>query len=296
MPPKLTVPPVRESEVLDIEVGRQRFRVVIDRGTGGGIPLLLMNGIGARLELLQPLVDELSPARTVIRFDAPGVGASSTASRPYRFRRLARQLATVLDDLGYDQVDVLGISWGGGLAQQFAWSQAKRCRRLVLASTATGAIMIPAHPKILAKMLTHRRYTDPDYLEEVAHELYGGTMRDDPAAALAALRAKGTSHNAVGYVMQLSAGMAWTSVPFLPLITVPTLVMSGNDDPLIPACNAKLMARLIPNSQLDIFDGGHLAVVTEADQRVPTIERFLDEVDEVDEVDEERFHGPPPVN
>jgi poly(3-hydroxyalkanoate) depolymerase len=279
MPPKLTVPPVRESEVLDVEVGKQQFRVVIDRGTADGVPLLLMNGIGARLELLQPLVDELSPTRTVIRFDAPGVGSSATASRPYRFRRLAKQVAAVLDQLGYDQVDVLGISWGGGLAQQFAWSQAQRCRRLVLVSTATGAIMIPAHPKILAKMITHRRYTDPDYLEEVAHELYGGTMRDDPAAALAALRAKGTSHNTTGYVMQLSAGLGWTSVAFLPLIKAPTLVMSGNDDPLIPACNAKLMASLIPNSQLDIFRGGHLGVVTEADEQAPKIERFLDDVE-----------------
>ncbi len=276
MPPKLKVTPNRETDVLTVEVGKQSFRVVIDRGTSDEVPLLLMNGIGARLELLQPLVDEFSTDRTIIRFDAPGVGSSSTAHRPYRFRRLAKQVTGLLDFLGYEQVDVLGISWGGGLAQQFAWSQPARCRRLVLVSTATGALMVPAHPRILAKMITHRRYTDPDYLEEVAHELYGGTMRDDPAAALAALRAKGTSHNAVGYFMQLGAGLGWTSIGFLPLLKVPTLVMSGDDDPLIPACNARIMAALIPNAKLDVFPGGHLGVVTEADVQVPKIEKFLD--------------------
>ncbi len=278
MAKRLRVPPVRNTQVRDIEVGGQVLRVVVDEGTEPGVPLLLMNGIGARLELLQPFVDSLSARRTIIRFDAPGVGASPTAARPYRFRGLAKKIAGVLDELGYAKVDVLGISWGGGLAQQFAWSQSDRCRKLVLVSTATGAIMVPAKPNILAKMVTHRRYTDPSYLEEVAHELYGGTMRDDPAAALAALKAKGTSHNSAGYFMQLSAGLGWTSLMFLPLIGVPTLVMSGHDDPLIPPCNAQIMAKLIPGAQLDIFEGGHLGLVTEADVHAPSVEAFLDEV------------------
>ena len=135
-----------------------------------------------------------------------------------------------------------------------------------------------AHPKILAKMITHRRYTDPDYLESVAHEIYGGTMRHNPTAALTALRQQSTSHNGAGYVMQLTAGLGWTSVPFLPRVKAPTLVMSGNDDPLIPSCNARIIAGLIPNSELNIFEGGHLALVTEADVHAPEVEAFLDRI------------------
>lgn len=278
MPRALRVPPLRETKQLELTVDGQIFRVVHDVGSGAGTPLVLMNGIGAKLELLQPLVDRLSPERDVIRFDAPGVGGSPTANRVYRLKGLAKKVTGILDQLGFEQADVLGISWGGALAQQFAHTESKRLRRLVLVSTATGAIMVPAHPKILAKMVTHRRYTDPDYLESVAHELYGGSMRNDPSSAVNALRTASTSHNGKGYIMQLTAGLGWTSIPFLPRVKAPTLVMSGNDDPLIPACNAHIIARLIPNSELNIFDGGHLSLVTEADVHGPEVEEFLDRI------------------
>ena len=79
-------------------------------------------------------------------------------------------------------------------------------------------------------------------------------------------------------VSPITAGLGWTSVPFLPCIKAPTLVMSGNDDPLIPSCNAKIIAGLIPNSELNIFHGGHLALVTEADVHAPEVEAFLDRI------------------
>ncbi len=278
MPRALRVPPLRESKQLELVVDGQTFRVVHDVGNSEGTPLILMNGIGAKLELLQPLVDRFSPERDVIRFDAPGVGGSPTASNIYRLKGLAKKVTGILDQLGFDKADVLGISWGGALAQQFAHTESDRLRRLVLVSTSTGTIMIPAHPKILAKMITHRRYTDPDYLESVAHELYGGSMRNDPTAAIRLLRAGGTTHSGKGYIMQLTAGLGWTSIPFLPRVKAPTLVMSGNDDPLIPACNAQIIARLMPHSELNIFNGGHLSLVTEADVHAPEVEEFLDRI------------------
>ena len=73
-----------------------------------------------RLEAFQPFVDALDPAIEVIRFDAPGVGGSQLPNLPYRFTTLALLLREMLHNLGHQQADVLGISWGGGLAQQFA--------------------------------------------------------------------------------------------------------------------------------------------------------------------------------
>ena len=83
--------------------------------------------------------------------------------------------------------------------------------------------------------------------------------------------------SARGYLYQLAAGAGWTSLPFLPLLRQRTLILSGDDDPLIPVVNASLMHLLIPHSQLHIYPGGHLSLVAEADQLAPVIDRFLTE-------------------
>src|SRR5215469_15823176 len=170
--PSTTIPdPAQAGSPRDtriVNVYGQRLRTTIRRGDGSRTPLLLMNGIGANLELLQPFVDQLDPALDVIRFDAPGVGGSPTPLLPYRFPALAFLVGRLLDALGYDRVDVLGISWGGALAQQFALQHPVRCRRLVLVSTGTGALMVPGEPAVLAKLATPRRYTDPSYMAAIA--------------------------------------------------------------------------------------------------------------------------------
>jgi len=265
-----------------VAVGDQVLRTSIRRGRvrrfgqqDSRTPLLLINGIGASLELLEPFVDALDPAIEVIRFDVPGVGGSPLPTRPYRFTGLCMLIGRMLTELGYDTVDVLGISWGGGVAQHFAAIQRPRCRRLVLVSTATGALMVPARPSVLAKMITPRRYTNRAYLEQVAGSLYGGSARTDPASVAAAMNAHNRVGSPRGYLYQLAAGAGWTSVPFLPLIMQPTLIMSGNDDPIIPLANARIMHRLIPNSTLHVFKGGHLSLVTEAAELAPVVSQFL---------------------
>jgi poly(3-hydroxyalkanoate) depolymerase len=239
------------------------------------VPLLMVNGIGASLELLQPFVDELDPALEVIRFDVPGVGGSPLPGRPYRFSGLCRLMAHLLSALGHDEADVLGISWGGGVAQHFAMFQRQRCRRLVLVSTAPGMLMMPAKPAVLARMITPRRYLDPAYLGEFAADLYGGSARSEPDRVAALMHSNNRVGPRRGYVYQLAAGTGWTSLPFLPLIRQPTLILSGNDDPLIPLVNARLMHSLIPRSQLHVFHDGHLGLVTEAAELAPVVDRFL---------------------
>ena len=264
-----------QSEML-IKVRGQKLQVVVDHGNDPEIPpLLLMNGIGARLELLQPFVDAMDPARTIIRFDPPGIGRSRKPHKMYRIRGLTKRLAQVLDELGFDQVDVLGISWGGGLAQQFAVSQRGRCRRLVLVSTSTGSLMIPPDPRVIAKIVTYRRYTDADYMTAIAHQVYGGSMRKDPAKAVDALRAHGPGAASFGYFMQLTTTAMWTSLHKLPFISQRTLVLAGDDDPIIPSGNAKVLGSLIRRSTVQIYEGGHLALVTEADEMAPRVETFL---------------------
>ncbi len=264
-----------DETIRSIAVDGQQLRVAVRQGSPGGTPLLLINGIGASLDLLQPFVDELSPSLSVIRFDVPGVGGSPMPHLPYRFTGLCRLIAGMLSALGHDSADVLGISWGGGVAQHFAAFQRSRCRRLVLVSTGTGATMLPARPGVLMRMVTPRRYLDRHYLERVAGDLYGGSARADPAGVAAAMHAQSRVGPPGGYLYQLTAGIGWTSLPFLPLLRQPTLIMSGDDDPIIPLANARLMHRLIRGSLLHVYHGGHLGLVTEAEQLAPVVERFL---------------------
>jgi poly(3-hydroxyalkanoate) depolymerase len=271
MPSEATGP---QAGTRTIIVDGQHLRVGIRPGNGTRTPLLLMNGFGVNFEVLQPFVDALDPAIEVIRFDVPGTGGSPAPLVPYRFSMHAWLVTKMLDQLGYRQVDALGVSWGGALAQQFAFQYSRRCRRLILVSTATGALMVPGRPWALAQMATPRRYQDPAYMAQNAGEIYGGKMRTRPELAHEFARTV-RSGGLQGYFYQMLGGVGWTSVPWLPFLRQPTLILHGDDDPLVPLVNAKIMHRLIPHSKLYIFHDGHLGLGTSARELAQVVEQFL---------------------
>src|SRR5713226_2580865 len=271
MPSETTRP---QGETRTITVSGQHLRVATRSGNGTRTPLLMMNGIGVNLEVLQSFVDALDPAIEVIRFDVPGTGGSPAPLIPYRFSVLARLVTKMLDQLGYQQVDVLGVSWGGALAQQFAFQYPRRCRRLILVSTGTGALMVPGRLPVLAKLATPRRYQDPSYLEQIAGEIYGGKVGTQPEYARAFARSM-RQGDPLGYFYQMLGGIGWTSLPWLRFIRQPTLIMSGDDDPIVPPINAKIMHHLIPRSQLYIFHDGHLGLGAKAKELAKVVEKFL---------------------
>ena len=257
-----------------IYVGGQLLRVGRQAGRKRGVPLLLFNGIGGNIELLGPIASWM-PEREVITFDIPGVGHSPLPAYPYRMRGVAALAAGVLDHYGHAMADVLGVSWGGAAAQQFARSQAKRCRRLILCATAAGMVMVPARPSVLWKMATPRRYMSKSYSKSISGDIYGGDYRRDPE--LAARHFKHIKwQSRLGYYLQIAAGSGWTSVHWLRCLKQPTLIMAGDDDPLIPLVNAKLLQKLIPQSELDVFDCGHLFLMTRSQRCASAINAFLD--------------------
>jgi poly(3-hydroxyalkanoate) depolymerase len=271
MPSETTRP---QAETRTITVSGQHLRVATRSGNGTRTPLLLMNGIGVNLEVLQSFVDALDPAIEVIRFDVPGTGGSPPPLIPYRFSILSRLVTKMLDQLGYQQVDVLGVSWGGALAQQFAFQYPRRCRRLILVSTGTGALMVPGRPSVLAKIATPRRYQDPAYMAQIAGEIYGGKARTQPELAhdFAQTARLGS---VLGYFYQMLGGMGWTSIPWLSKLRQPALILHGDDDPLVPLVNAKIMHRLIPHAKLYIFHDGHLGLGTSAQELAQVVDQFL---------------------
>lgn len=263
------------TETRTVTVDGQSVRVGLRSGRGKGQPpLLIFNGIGANLELLEPLTTALADFDTVV-FDVPGVGGSPPPLLPYRFWQLARLAEHLMTELGYDgPFDVLGVSWGGALAQQFACQYPGRCRRLVLAATSPGVLMVPGKLSVLKNMISPRRYTDPEFLSRVGPGLYGGSTRFKPDQ----LRDHGRhlrSPKGRGYVYQLLAGWGWSSLFALPLLRQPTLVLAGSDDPIIPLANAKLLAKLIQHSRLHIIDDGHLFLISRAADVAPIIRQFL---------------------
>ena len=239
------------------------------------VPLVLCNGIGVSLEVFEPFIEALPPELEVVSFDVPGVGGSPLPSVPYSYAALAILLGKVLDQLGYRRVDVLGVSWGGGLAQQFAFQNPRRVRRLVLVSTGTGAWMVPARPGVLRLMATPRRHRDPAYAKAIAPDLYGGALRKNPDLIEDVIHRRTRIGPPRGYALQVAALMCWTSLPALPLIRQPTLILAGTDDPLIPVANARIMHRLLPHAALHTYADGHLALFTDAANLAPVVADFL---------------------
>ena len=244
---------------------------------GEGEPLLLINGLGANTDMWSPFASRF-PDRRVILFDAPGTGRSSTPSRPMRISSMANLAAAVLDHRGVESTDVLGYSYGGAIAQEFAYQHPERVRRLVLAATNFGVGAAPGSPQAMFALGTPFRYYSPTYFHRTAAALYGGrTGRNmDIRHRMMSSRRK-FPPSSLGYALQILGGMCWSSRHFLHEIVHETLVISGDDDPLIPVVNAETLAARIPNATLDIVErAGHLFLVDDAVHLAARIRQFLE--------------------
>lgn len=246
--------------------------------------LLLFNGIGANIELFFPLMQHLAESHaavSTITFDVPGAGSSPAPLIPLRFSGLSALAADLLDYFGYEQVDALGVSWGGALAQEFAFSQPSRCRRLILAATSPGAIMVPGKPSVLLKLSDPRRYLQSDYLKANAAEIYGGLFREDPELVEHYAELIRGPKSKRGYYYQLLASAGWTSIHWLHKLEQPTLIMAGRDDPIVPLVNAHVLHYRIPESRLVELQCGHLFLFTMMNEVSPIISEFLNSSDPV---------------
>jgi poly(3-hydroxyalkanoate) depolymerase len=168
----------------------------------------------------------------------------------------------------------MGISWGGGLAQQFARQHRDRVDRLVLAATSTGHLMVPGSPRVWMRMATPLRYFSAGFFRHIAGDIYGGDFRRD-AALRDRFARRMSPPTLVGYANQLYALTGWTSLHWLHELRQPTLVLAGADDPIVPLVNARILAARIPDAELEVLDCGHLFIVTRLPRTVARIERFL---------------------
>jgi len=245
-------------------------------------PVLFFNGIGANIEALAPFCEEMSE-RAFIMFDMPGIGESPDPVVPYNPFTICWAAAELLNKLGVEQVDVMGISWGGGIAQHFAMQHANRARRVILIATSAGMMMVPGNPKALTKMANPRRYIDPDFMMQNFETLYGEGLGKMSGKKGHMSRLKPPSPR--GYMYQLLCMIGWTSAPALPfLLKQKTLIMMGDEDAIVPLINGKFLDFLIPNAELKVLHGGgHLFLLSHGEESIAAIRDFLNEPEIEDE-------------
>ena len=235
------VPERRRDTALHVEmidVNGMQLRSASRPGLESRPPLMLLNGIGAKLEALSGFIEVLNPDIGVIIFDVPGVGGSPKPSRPFRMPDLAMTMADLLTHYGHSQADVFGVSWGGALAQQFAYTCPDRCRRLILGATAPTSMTLPRKPMAMMTMMNPMRFKEKDFVANNALKMYGGKLRDNPDALSGLGEHLAGGANSIGSVMyQMMALMGWTSLHWLNQIKQPTLVIAGKgrSDPIADA-------------------------------------------------------------
>lgn len=230
-------------------------RAVRVRVYGSGQPVLLINGLGANVAMWGPLVERLHDFQ-VITFDAPGTGKSQAPLFPYRIAAISDVASHILDALGHEQVDVLGYSLGGGVAQQFAHDHPDRVRRLVLVSSSCGAGAVPGSlVALMAVMTPARHYVKSGY--RVAMKMVNLAPAEKESAYLREQTANWHHESPPsmrGYSLQMSAFSVFNSLPWLHKIPQPTLVVTGSHDRLIPSANSAMLAAHLPNARLRVFD------------------------------------------
>jgi poly(3-hydroxyoctanoate) depolymerase len=242
---------------------------------GEGPPVLLIGGLWSQVQLWDSVLPLLE-GFTTIAFDPPGIGATGMPERPYTVRRLAAFSARVLDAVGVARAHVLGVSLGGVVAQQLARSFPDRVDRLVLVSTGYGAFGVPGRPGALLRFARPNAYGDLRALERDAGRIFGGRLRTEPSLVHtwhlrppADLRA---------WWFRLAGTVGWTSLPWLHHLPQRTLVVHGDDDPVVPLANGRALARRIPHARLHVVrGGGHLLLLDTAADVLPIINGFLTE-------------------
>jgi poly(3-hydroxyoctanoate) depolymerase len=258
-----------------VDVDGVRLRTSV---RGSGPPLLVITGLGASLDVAEPFERELvERGMRVVSFDAPGVGESTAYGWPRRMPGVAGTVRRMVAALGYDRIDVLGVSLGGAIAQQLAHQAPSLVRRLVLAATAPGLGGVPGSPTALLALATPRRYHQPDYYRRIAGRVYGGLARTDPDLLLRGSVARFVEPPTLrGYLGQLYAIAAWTSLPWLHALPQPTLVLAGDDDPIVPSTNGRILAWCIPGARLHVVrGGGHLFLLERPSEMAALVTDFV---------------------
>lgn len=243
---------------------------------GNGPPILLIAGIPAIANDWEPLSMRLADeGRRVIAYDNRGSGSSSVTPGPYTTAQMADDAAALLDYLGLEQADVFGMSLGGMIAQELAIGYPNRVRRLVLGCTHAGIAYAARAPKAAGRAFASR--TDDWAVRMRALAPFAFAQGVEPSWLEAFIEKKARDvQDPAGYRAQIEAVLAHDTAGRLELIRAPTLILTGDDDQVIPGESSQLLVERIPNAALRIIPGtGHLFFVERPDETIEILAGFL---------------------
>jgi 3-oxoadipate enol-lactonase len=247
---------------------------------GAGDRFLIVSGTGGDLRQPPRLADgPLAENFEVLAYDQRGLGQSSVPPWPYGMAEFADDAAALLDAVGWDDCVVMGISFGGMVAQELSIRHPERVRRLVLACTSAGGVGGSSYPlHELANLSPEERSAQR---MEILDTRWDATWREanpdmvEMIGARMNLEGEGGSPNP-GLTNQLAARSTHDTAGRLGAITCPTLVCGGRFDGIAPPANNEFLAHGIPGARLEMFDGGH-AFFLQDPTAIPAVVAFLSE-------------------
>jgi 3-oxoadipate enol-lactonase len=242
---------------------------------GQGPPLLLVPGIPAIASDWAPLAERLAADRRPIAYDNRGSGRSTVTPGPYTTAQLAEDAVGLLDYLGIERADVFGMSLGGMIAQELAIGWPDRVDRLVLGCTHAG--LEHAEPPSREAGLAFAMETDDWARRMAALAPFAFAQGVDESFLQAFIDKKsGDVQEPEGYRGQIAAVLHHDTYNRLPEIGSPTLILTGDDDQVIPGASSRVLADRIPDSTLRIIPGtGHLFFLERPDQTLAILGKFL---------------------
>jgi pimeloyl-ACP methyl ester carboxylesterase len=245
----------------------------IDRGAGR--PLLLIAGIPAIADDWDSLAVPLSASRRVIAYDNRGSGASSVTEGPYTTAQLAGDAVALLDDLAIDRADVFGMSMGGMIAQELALGWPQRVNRLVLGCTHAGLGHAAPQPRETARAFAMQTDDWGERMQALAPHAFASDVDAELLAGFVAKKSRDVQ-DAGGYGAQIAAVLGHDAGARLQEIAAPTLVLTGDDDRVIPAASSEVLHERIPNARLEVIPGaGHLFFIDKPGETLALLEGFL---------------------
>jgi pimeloyl-ACP methyl ester carboxylesterase len=230
---------------------------------GAGEPLLLVQGMsGTHLSWGEPFVEALAADFDVARYDHRGIGRSAAVTDPFSIADLADDAAGVLDALGWESAHVLGISMGGMVAQELALRRPERIRTLALGCTYCGGPgSAPAPDATVQRLSAGMTSGDRERAIRTMFDVNVSTAFAERDGAYDAFRAMAKALPAPLPVimLQMQAIAQHDTSARLPSLDLPTLVVHGDADAMLPVQNGRLIAELIPRARLEILEGvGHM--------------------------------------
>jgi len=249
----------------------------------GPATLLLIEGIGYSRWMWDGQIEELPQQLKLVVFDNRGVGKSSSPPGPYSMNDFAEDIQSIVREAGLQNLYVLGVSMGGMIAQEYYFAHRENVKGLILSNTNYGKGSVLPSAQVL-KTLSEGASAGFTF-EGISERMRGAfserfTTEDKDKFDQLVRRRLAIGDDAKGYMGQLYAVAAFDSYKRLGEIGVPTLVITGDKDIVVPPENAFELHKMIPSSRLVVFkDAGHALCIERSRDFNRRVVSFIEEVE-----------------